>query len=276
MTRRLLAVLAAGALLTGAVGVTQAASYDVGAHLHVGVLNEPADGHPIARAPYTFHLMLKVHDQIGATSYLRIDDSSTTRAKIALVLPAVADLTYAFDWTVDFSGWSVGRHELRWHLDVPHNSQGNRQFTTSRAEVCIGSCSPNVGGRATPWLGGGGWYTSNTYVTAILDSPLTSVTPGGTITIHSQYSRSKVLCAYLNANFHVGDHGTILACFGAGTGKHAVAIPASANVGDGLLILSHDGNEGGVLKLLLGDGSDRATYDLEINSWWSKTGLVLP
>jgi hypothetical protein len=274
MTRRLLAVLAAGALFTGPSPV-EAASYDVGAHLHVAVLNEPADGHPIARAPYTFHLVLKVHDQIGATSYLRIDDSSTTRAKIALVLPAVADLTYAFDWTVDFSGWSVGRHELRWHLDVPHNSQGNRQYTTSRAEVCIGSCSPNVGGRATPWLGGGGWYTGPAYVVALLLSPLSAVHPGGSIVIRSQYGVATSLCAYRNPNFHVGDHGTVLGCFGGGTSNRTVSLAGTA-VGDDLVIVSRNANEAGVLHVKVGDGSDPATFYLEVQDWWSRTGLVLP
>lgn len=242
------------------------ASYDVGAHLHVAILNEPA---VVARAPYTFHLVLQTHDQIGTTGYLRIDDSSTTRAKTTVKLGPGNSLLN-LDWTVDFSGWSVGAHELRWHLDVAKNDQGNRQFTTSRATLCVVSCSPNVGNGGRFVTGGGSWYTDHDYLVPVTTSPLSDWTPGGTVTIFSEYSRATSLCAYLNPDFHNGSHGTLLACWGGGNAKHQLSL-AGLIVGDNIVVISSDGHEAGVLHLKLGEPG----Y-LETQSWWSLTGLVIP
>lgn len=276
MTRRALGALAAGLLilftfpLSGALG----ADYNVGAHLHVAVLNEPSPGHPIAKAPYTFHLVLQTHDQIGTTGYLRIDDSSTTRAKMNVAIGPGNSLL-AFDWTVDFSGWASGQHEVRWHLDIKKNAEGNRQYTTSRATLCVVTCSGKVGNGGRYVTGGGSWYTGHDYLVPVTSSPLSAWVPGGTVTVQSEYSRAKSLVVLLNPNLHAGILGTQLAAWGAGNGSHQLSLAGLAP-GDNIVVISGDGQEAGVLHLKLGDGSDAETYYLETQSWWAKSGLVLP
>jgi len=267
-----LALLAVVAWLTP----VSAATPNVGQHIHVEVSNHPVDGFPIARAPYTFHVTIRMHDMGAAkVQYIRIDDSSTTRAKITFS-PALAcatdDCAFPFDWTVNFGAWSTGRHELRWHADSkdsdPGTSGTQRQYTTSRMQVCVGSCSPNVGGRKANWHGGGSWYTGPGYVVALMTSPDTSVRPGGTIAVRSQYGSH--VCTYLNPAFHDGSHGTSLGC---GT---TVNIPASASVGDKLVIVADGSQEAGVLDLRLGDGTPQPTAFYGFQSWWAQSGLVIP
>jgi hypothetical protein len=258
-----------------------AATPNVGQHIHVEVANHPVDGFPIARAPYTFHVTIRLHDYPAKVQYLRIDDGSTTRAKrtFSPALSGGDDVAYAFDWTVDFSSWSVGRHELRWHADSqdadPSTSGTQRQFTTSRMQVCIQSCSPNVSGRAANWHGGGSWYTSVEYVVALMLSPDTSVKPGGTIVIRSQYSGAKA-CAFLNPSFHDLKHGTALGCGSVGTATKSIVIPGSASVGDKLVVVALGNQEAGVLDLRLGNGTAKATSYVGVQSWWERSGLVLP
>lgn len=275
MTRRILAILS-GLMLLGIASVAPVnAAYDVGAHEHVAIADHPVDGFPIPRAPHTFQVTLKLHDQPGKATSFRVSDYSHVVKTVAIALGPCTDCSMTFPFTVDFSTWAVGRHELRWTVNIPKNPDGNRQFVTSRAMVCIQSCSPNVSGRATPWLGGGGWYTGHDYVIALLLSPQSAVRPGGSVIIRSQYGSSTSLCAYLNPDFHHGSHGTILGCFGGGTAKRTLGLSGVAP-GDHLVIVASDGLEAGVLNLVVGDGSPRATADLEFQDWWAKGGLSIP
>lgn len=287
MKRAILASLAAAALLgLGVPGRTLAATPNVGAHIHVEVANHPTDRHPIPRAPWTFQVKVILHDQPGMVRYLRVDDSSTPRKKIALALGPCSDCdSGVFPFTIDFSSWSVGRHELRWHADVLAPGS-KRQFTTSRSQVCIQACSPNRSGRATPFNGGGGWYTNNEYATGHMLSPETSVRPGGSI-IWQAAQDAVNACAFLNPDFHHGSSGTNLGCW-SGQANHTVLIPASAQPGDRLVLYASDGSSdgssggssggsnAGLLRLLVGDGTDRATATYEYQSWWAKDKLVLP
>lgn len=271
-TKRTLAFTAivVGAFVAGLVGFSvKGATPDVGAHLHVGITNEPTDGHPIA-GPYTFHVVLKLHDQPLMTGYLRIDDSSTTRAQMPITLGPAADITYAFDWTVDFGKWSAGRHEVRWHLDA--KSSTVRQYTTSRFALCVVTCSINAGGRFV--AGGGSWYTGPGYVVPLLISPYTSVAAGGPIVARSEYSAGSKTCVFVNPDFHHGTSGTSLGCW-TGTSNHTVSL-AGTVVGDKLVIVSMGKQEAGVLRLIVGNGSDKPTADVETQSWWAVNGLVLP
>lgn len=277
----LLAILV-GLLLGLATAVPRArsATPNVGQHIHVEVANHPVDGFPIARAPYTFQVTIRRHDFPATIRYIRIDDASTTRATRTFSpgLAPCADCLTSFAWTVDFSGWSVGRHELRWHADSqdsdPSTSGTQRQFTTTRLQVCIVSCSPSYRSQKY-WTGGGSWYTGPEYVVPLILSPDTSLRPGGQITIRSQYAGARA-CAYLNPDFHNGSHGTALGCGAVGTGTTTVAIPASASVGAKLVVVALGSQEAGVLELRLGDGSPRATTFYATQSWWAKDGLVLP
>jgi hypothetical protein len=275
MKKAILASLAAAALLgLGVPGTTLAATPNIGAHIHVEVANHPTDRHPIPRAPWTFQVKVILHDQPGMVRYLRVDDSSTPRNRIALALGPCSDCdSGVFPFTIDFSGWSVGRHELRWHADLTNGDK--RQFTTSRSQVCIQACSPNRSGRATPFNGGGGWYTDNEYAVGFMLSPETSVRPGGRIIW--QAAQDGDACAFLNPDFHHGSSGTNLGCWSVQANQnHTVLIPASAQPGDRLVLYASDGANAGLLRLLVGDGTDRATATYEYQSWWTATELVLP
>lgn len=251
-----------------------AAGYNVGQHLHVGISNMPVDGFPIARAPYTFHVTLKAHDQTGRATSFRVNDYNDIRKQVPISLGPCTDCSLGLDFTADFSTWSVGRHELRWTVNVPSNDDGNRQFTTSRTQVCISSCSPNVSGRPTPFSGGGSWYLSQ-YATVYDLSPDTAHRPGGTITVRAAQDATGA-CAFLNPDFHHGSAGTELGCW-TGQSNHAVQIPASAVPGDHLVLIGtrSDGNAG-VYNVPLGNATPRATYAVEVQSWWSKGGIVFP
>lgn len=262
-------------LLGLAAATASAATPNVGQHIHVEVSNHPVDGFPIPRTPYTFHVTIRLHDFPATVRYLRIDDSSTTRATLTFnpALSGGADVAYSFDWAVDFSKWSPGRHELRWHADSqdsdPSTGGTQRQYTTSRVQVCLGSCSPNVGGRAAGWHGGGSWYTGPGYVVALMTSPDTAVRSGGTVAIRSQYSGATA-CAYLNPKFHDLDHGRALGC------GSSLTIPADAVVGDRFVVVAAGNQEAGVLEMRVGDGTPQPTAFYGFQSWWAKSGLVIP
>jgi hypothetical protein len=271
MTRRM-AAFAVGLLLAfGLLGTVQAATPNVGFHQHVAFTDHPVDGVPIPRAPRTIHGTIVLHNYTGHLDWFRVSDGSNVKQKINVSLGPCTDCTLPFSFTVDFSSWSVGRHELRWSSNDNDALPGKRQYTTSRYQVCIVSCSPNVGGRAANFLGGGGWYEGNDYVIALLTSPRSTVAPGGTISLRSQYSRSKALCVYLNPNFHAGSSGTTLGCWGAGTSTRTLTLPSSLGTGDNVVIVSHDGKEAGVLHLKV----NQPQY-VESQAWWAQSGLVLP
>lgn len=275
--RRALVVAAILALATAAAGVhaVVALTPNVGQHIHVEVANHPVDGFPIARAPYTFNVTIRLHDYPAGVQSIRIDDYSTiaaTRTFSPALSCATSDCAFAFDWTVDFGAWSVGRHELRWHADSkdsdPAASGTQRQYTTSRVQMCVGSCSPNRSGRPDHWHGGGSWYTGPGYVVALMTSPDTDLRPGGSVDIRSQYGSAA--CAYLNPAFHGGSHGQALGC------GSSVAIPSSAAPGDRFVVVATGKQEAGVFEARIGDGSRSPVAFYGFQSWWARTGLVLP
>lgn len=265
----LIAVVALAATLFGANTVAAGAP-NVGSHIHIEIPGHPTDGHPIPRVLTTLYPTIRLHDQAAKTRWLRLDDSSTPRLQTPLVLGPCADCSVTIPFSIDFGSWSVGRHELRWHVDISPTAEGKRQYTTSRAEICLESCSPNnVDKRPTPFLGGGSWYTGPGYVVALLKSDLSAVHPGATVAIASQYGGATA-CAYLNPDFHHGSHGRALGCGSAAT------IPFDAAVGDKFVIVAAGRQEAGVLELRVNDGSDQATAFLGAQSWWLSSGLVLP
>lgn len=270
------------AALLFAYAATPVAAAGVGQHIHVEVGNHPADKFPIARGPYTFHVTLKLHNFPARLRYLRVDDGSTTRASLTIpstTIPAMgpcADCSQSFNWTVNFSSWSVGRHEIRWHADSQDSDPGTtgtqRQYTTSRQQICIVSCTPSYRSQ-TNFSGGGSWYTGPEYVVALLLSPMTSVKPGGSVVIRSQYSNAFV-CGFLNPDFHHGSNGTPLGCGSKGTSNKTITIPSTASPGDRLVVVANGGKEAGVYAVNLGDGSPRATLPLQFQSWWNLAGIT--
>ena len=256
------------------VPATSSAGYNVGQHIHTEITNHPVDWHPIPKKPYTFHVVVKLHNETGATSFIRLDDGiAGSPARRALVLGPCADCSTSFDWTIDFSTWSTGRHELRWHVDIPRNNDGNRQFTTSRSQLCVVSCSPSYRSQHD-YNGGGSWYLDD-YATVTLRSPERNVKPGGSFTFEADQDATRS-CAFLNPDFHAGSSGTRLGCF-AGGDKHTLVIPSTAHVGDRLVLYADQPNgNAGLFRVLVGDGSDRSIAAYEYQSWWAKGGVVLP
>jgi hypothetical protein len=274
--KRLLAAVLLAAVLHLSAAPALAATPNTGEHLHWEVTNHPVDGFPIPRAKYTFHVIAQTHEQVKATRWFRVDITGHTIGPVKLVL-GPGDARVEFDYTIDFTGWSPGRYEFRWHLDLSPNEDGHRQFTTSRSQVCIGDCVSNKGGRATPFNGGGSWYDDGTggkYATAYVLSRDTDVRPGGTLKVRAAQDARKI-CVLQNPDIHHGSSGTILGCW-ADTSTHTIALTNVA-VGDKLLVLAIQPNgNAGVIRLIVGDGTPHATADYEYQSWWAKGGVVLP
>ena len=258
-------------------GIALAATPNTGEHLHWEVTNHPVDGFPIPKAPYTFHVVAQTHLQVKATRWFRVDDYSKAGPQTTLVI-GPGNARVEFDYTIDFTNWTTGRHELRWHLDLSPNEDGHRQFTTSRTQVCVGSCLPNLSNRATPFNGGGSWYDDGTggkYATAYVLSRDTDLRPGGTLKVRAAQDARKV-CVLQNPAIHDGSSGTILGCW-ADTSTHTLSL-AGVAVGDRLLVLAIQPNgNAGAIRLVVGDGSPRATTDYEVQSWWAGPNpVVLP
>ncbi len=270
--KRLTVLLAVLALLPFTPSAV-AASPNVGQHIHVEIASFPVDGVVIPRAPYTFQVTLRAHDQTGTVTSFRVSDYSTVKRTVKVALGPCADCSVTFPFTVDFAKWSCGRHELRWTANVPDNDEGKRQFTTSRAFVTLAGCSTDRTGRKGWFGGGGGWYEGNDYAIAVLLSPDSTIRPGGTISVRVQSSADRG-CVFLNPDFHHGSHGTQLRCW-TGQGAQSVAIPASAAVGDRLLLYASDGQNAGLAGFTLGTGS-RTTAPVQWQAWWRREGIVLP
>lgn len=279
---RRFAVLLAATLLAihgiFAVSTALAATPNVGSHIHVEIANHPADGFPIPRANYTFNVKVTLHDFAGKLDWFRVSDGSTVKQKINLVLGPCADCSTTFPFTVNFGSWSQGRHELRWSANDndadPATGGSQRQYNTSRSQVCLGSCSPNVSGRATPFQGGGSWYQGHDYATNYLLSPEASVRPGGSVVIRAAQDATNI-CAFVGPHFHDLDSGVKLGCW-TGQSNRTVTIPADTAVGTAFVVIAHDGFNAGVFRMLVGDGSPRPVLLYEYQSWWAKTGLVFP
>lgn len=250
---------------------------NVGSHIHTLIENHPSDGFPIPRQPYTFRVTVKAHDNPGIINKFTLSDFATNKKTIPLSLGACDDCSVSFDFVVDFSTWSAGRHELRWtahEKDQDLLMAGDQsQFTTSRSQICLESNLPNRSGRPTPYQGAGGWYKGHGYATALLLSPETSLRPGGEVIVRAWQDANRV-CAYLNPDFHAHNSGVNLGCWN-GRKNHTVVIPTTANVGDKLVIVADDGFNAGVLRVFIGDGTPRLVMNYEYQSWWAKEGFVL-
>jgi hypothetical protein len=274
---RFVALFGVMALLFGlAASPVSAATVNVGQHIHVEIANHPVDTTTVPRAPYTFNVTLRAHDQTGRITSFRVSDYSTVKKTVSKSLGPCSDCATSFAFTVDFSSWSCGRHELRWTANVPDNDEGKRQFTTSRSFIMLAGCTTDRTGRPSSWhAGGGSWYEGRDYSVAIRLSPDTTVKPGGTVQVRIQSSATRG-CMFLNPAFHDGSHGTQLGSCWTGTGSVSRVIPSTARVGDKLVIFATDGKNAGLLEERLGDGSKRSTAFHGQQSWWASTGLVLP
>lgn len=266
------------ALLFGLAGPVRGAGIVVGGHVHDEIANMPNKGVVVPRGPYDFQVTLRGHDLTGRITSYRVSDYSTVKTTRSVSLGPCSDCSVSFTFRVDFSGWSCGEHELRFTANVPNNSEGKRQFTTSRQYVTLAGCTTNRHGRSSTWYGGGGgWYTGVDYAIGIQQSPDSTIKPGGVTKWRVQSNASRG-CLFLNPNAHAGSMGTQIGPCWTGQSTVTRTIPVSAQPGDRLALDTEDpsGRHAGLYVQKLGDGSARSTVWTERQDWWDKSGLVVP
>lgn len=281
---KMLAGLLAVVFATALAATTALAAPNTGQHIHATIADHPVDGFPISKAPRTYRITVAAHNQTGPVTWFRLCTSASCPDALRInfdgksgrpaKLGPCADCSVTFNMTVDYSTWSTGRWEHRWSANVASNNDGERQFNTSRSQVCVGSCSPNRSGRATPFNGGGSWYLDH-YATVLDLSPDTAHKPGGSI-IARATQNATAACAFLNSEFHSNSSGTRLGCW-TGQSSRTILIPATAVPGDRLVLYASEANgNAGLIVQRIGTGASRATTTYEYQSWWAKGGVVLP
>lgn len=284
--RALLATIAivAGLILGGheLAAMSRGLTPNVGQHIHVAIANHPVDGFPIPRVRTTYRITVTLHNQSGRVTWLRLQNKSGADFGLyrfdglsgrPAPLGPCADCSVTFDYAVDWSRWAAGRYELRWTANVASNDDGQRQFNTSRSQVCLATCT-NHDGRPTPFNGAGSWYLGD-YATVYDLSGDTAHRPGGSVVVRAAQDATSA-CAFLNPRFHDASSGTRLGCW-SGQSNHTVAIPSSAVAGDRLVLMGSQANgNAGLFAVTLGTGATRATTTYEYQSWWAKGGIVLP
>lgn len=250
-----------------------AATPNVGEHIHVAISNHPVDGKPIARGPYTFNVTITAHDTVARITSVRVADGGTVKVTKAISLGPCADCSVTVPFTVDFSSWTVGRHELRWTANMPAITGHGRLYQSTGWQVCIAACTPNPGGRATPFIEARGWQGGQ-YSNVRILTHLRLLNPGATFRVQAANTATTGAC-YLNPDFHSLSHGTLIGSFG--TSVTTLTIPASASPGDRLVCVAHQGTRAGVQRVNVQPaGSDPATAVMESQLWWRATGLVIP
>jgi hypothetical protein len=267
------------ALMAGLLGIGLSPrpvfALEEGHHLHVQIHNHPAPGKVIPRAPYTFHVTLIVHENAGRVTSFRVADYSTVKKTVPVSLGPCADCSVSFDFTVDFSTWSCGEHELRWTANIPDTFEGKRQFTTSRAYVMLQGCTTNRHGRTGWYAGGGSWYEGVDYSIVVQQSPFSSVVPGGTARWRVQSSANRG-CLFLNPDAHNGSMGTQVGSCWSGTSTVSRTLPTVSSVGDRLAAYSEDSpSHAGLFVHRIGDAADGFMW-MEWQSWWRTQGLSVP
>ena len=271
----LIAIVAA---LFGVAFPVRGAAIQVGHHVHDEIANVPAKGVAIPRAPYTFQVTLRLHDGTGKITSYRVSDYSTVKTTKSVSLGPCSDCSVSFAFTVDFSAWSCGEHELRFTANVPTNAEGKRQFTTSRQFVTLAGCSTNRHGRSSTWYGGGGgWYTGVDYAIGVQQSPDSTIKPGGVTKWRIQSNASRG-CLFLNPRAHDGSMGTQVGSCWSGQSTVTRTIPSTAKAGDKLALYAEDSSKrhAGLYVQKLGTGAARSTVWQERQDWWLSSGLVVP
>lgn len=263
-------VLAMVALPT--VGTALAATEDE--HIHVRATNHPVDGKPIPAEKYTFNLVIQTHAMPGVVTSVRVGDGSTVKQTKAInVTNATSPQTIPF--TVDFSTWAPGRHELRWTANRPAANGLPRLYQSTGWEICIVSCTPNLtSGRGSfptaPFIEARGWQAD--YANVRITTAFGDLRGGGTFKVRAANTATKGFCT-MNPNFHAGSSGTILGRFGTST--VTLTIPSSYGPGDKLVCVAGQGTRAGVLALVLPTSPNVTTGDMESQVWWNSTGLVV-
>ena len=260
------------ALLFGAVTAASAATPDE--HIHVRATNHPVDGKPIPAAPYTFNLVIQTHEMLGKVTSVRVGDGSTVKQTKAIsVTNATSPQTIPF--TVDFSTWAVGRHELRWTANRPASTGIVRLYQSTGWEVCVVSCAPNLtSGRGSyptsPFIEARGWQAD--YANVRILTAFKNLRAGQSFKVQAANTATKGFCM-MNPNIHAGSLGTRIGDFTRTV--TTLTIPATFGPGDKLVCQANQGTRAGVLALVLPSEADPAVGDMESQVWWNAGGLVI-
>lgn len=210
-----------------------------GRHAHVGAC-WPVNDVPV-NGPTSFDLKVQTHAQPPGAVVTRIrmtdhcsgsgcswDPATSTRKSSGhnvFVHPkplpqpdANGDLALSVPLTLDLSKFGAGRHEFRFGVYVTQ-PDGVVQLVSSRAQICIRSCSPAFRSLTQfPKLQGtGGWYANDSPI-GYADARITSLIPTAPVsnwTLTGQCQDpsgapiTKTTVA-LDMNAHAGDRGTVL------------------------------------------------------------------
>jgi hypothetical protein len=193
---------------------------------------------------------VKLHDQTGKATSLRVADGSSVKQSWSLALGPCADCTWTGTVTVDFSTWGTGRREMRWTANIPDNAESKRQYQSTGYQVCVRSCSPSY--RSGPFTEARGWYEGRGYANARLTSTIDTVRSGGTIKVAlkpgSGGLATKLAGVYIDPDFHAGSAGIVVKQWSAAfTGS--VTLPTLPSGAHRLVLLSSDGANAGVLSI---------------------------
>ena len=273
MRRTLGPALAAGLLGSILLAGSALAAPDVGQHIHDTILNDPVRGQVIPRAPYTFRHEIRLHDMPAKATSLRVADYNTVKRTQSISLGPCSDCVLSVAFTVDFSSWSCGEHELRWTVNVPSQSGSARHYTTTRSYVTLAGCTTKRHDRPSDWHGGGGnWYEH--YDITILGTPEASVRAGAAIRVRSQ-SGATGGCLFVNPDFHHGSHGTQVGSCWSGTSWVTRTMPSTLRDGDRVVLMGRSGEGAGLYGFVVGDAADGVARH-EWQAWWNDGGIRLP
>jgi hypothetical protein len=272
--KRHVAFLAAVAALTVGAWTVSAATPNVGQHIHALVANHPIKGKVIPRAPWTFQVTVQLHDMPAKATLFRVADSSTVKQTRQISVGPCADCQTSFAFTVDFSKWTCGEHELRWTANVPSQSGSDRQYTTSRSYVTLAGCTTKRHERPADWyVGGGGWYED--YSIGIFQTPEANIRAGQAVRMRVQSAADKG-CLYRNPDFHGGSHGLQIGACWTGTSTVTRTIPSDTVNGDRIVLVSQDSpDQAGPVVVTVGDAADGIVTQ-HVQSWWASPSLVIP
>lgn len=207
---------------------------------------------------------LTLHEQVGTTNWLRVQEANssgqTERFRQNIAIGPCVDCTHNLTVRMDFSQWRTGRNEMRFSLNVPDEQPGvsgaQRMFQSTGWQVCVRSCTPSY--RSGDFIEARGWYDnapqgeSHEYANARLTTPLSSVRSGGTIGVSLRPGAGGLPTVghgvYIDPDFHHGSAGIVVR---EGTGPFTgnVTLPTLASGAHKLVLVSHDGQNAGVLMV---------------------------
>jgi hypothetical protein len=271
-----LPIVASVLLLLASVASAAGATNDE--HMHTRILNHPVDGKPIPAAPYTFRIVNQVHDMPGTATSIRVADGSNVKKTVSISIVGPTAVAPELAFTVDFSSWAVGRHELRWTLNRPQKTDSSgrvlwpRLYNSSGWEICIVSCTPNLtSGRGSfpdsPFIEARGWQVD--YANVRILTAVKNLRAGSKFKVQAANTATTGEC-YSNPDIHNGSRGVPVGRFSRTVTE--LTIPSGTTK---LVCQANQGTRAGVLAIVLPATSDPATVDIETQVWWNSTGLVV-